>query len=206
MIPMLEDNYGYLGERCGGPVLPCHPKLMLLFGVAVVDRASKQAAVVDPVEPQKVLAAVRTHGVTLSTVLTTHKVSDGEVVFLSQPQVDDVWRCRVQHWDHAGGNNELVALMRAEGVELQVLGGALDDVPSCTRAVGDRDSFNIGALRGSVFAAPCHTRGHVLYCVEEPGSSPALFTGDTLFIGGVFALYSRTPLWGDAARCLWVVQ
>ena len=31
--------------------------------------------------------------------------------------------------------------------------------------------------------SPCHTRGHVLYYLEE-GNSRVVFTGDTLFLGG----------------------
>eukprot|EP00729_Bicosta_minor_P022203 gene22203-11174_t len=50
----------------------------------LIDNATKTAAVVDPVEPEKVVAACKTHGVVLKVVLTTHS-----------------------HWDHAGGNIKL---------------------------------------------------------------------------------------------------
>lgn len=38
----------------------------------VVDEVSKEAAIVDPVEPKTVLAAVEEAGVSLTTILTTH--------------------------------------------------------------------------------------------------------------------------------------
>lgn len=50
LVPALEDNYMYI----------------------LVDKATKECAVVDPVEPEKVLAEIATHGYNLTTVLTTH--------------------------------------------------------------------------------------------------------------------------------------
>lgn len=44
----------------------------------------QEAAVVDPVQPDKCISAAKEHGVTITTVLTTHS-----------------------HWDHAGGNDEI---------------------------------------------------------------------------------------------------
>ena len=42
--------------------------------------------------------------------------------------------------------------------------------------------------QGRVLFTPCHTVGHVLYLIEDPEAEVpppgALFTGDTLFIGG----------------------
>lgn len=50
ILPALQDNYMYL----------------------IVDKATKEAAIVDPVEPNTVLKAVQENGVKLTTVLTTH--------------------------------------------------------------------------------------------------------------------------------------
>ncbi|XP_016394560.1 hydroxyacylglutathione hydrolase, mitochondrial [Sinocyclocheilus rhinocerous] len=50
LLPALTDNYMYL----------------------LIDEDTKEAAIVDPVEPQKVVDAVKKHGVKLKTVLTTH--------------------------------------------------------------------------------------------------------------------------------------
>ncbi|PKI33899.1 hypothetical protein CRG98_045729, partial [Punica granatum] len=49
-IPCLEDNYSYL----------------------VIDDATKEAAVVDPVEPEKVVQAAQEHSASIKLVLTTH--------------------------------------------------------------------------------------------------------------------------------------
>lgn len=74
VLPALTDNYMYL----------------------LIDEETKEAAIVDPVQPQKVLDAVKKHGVKLTSVLTTH-----------------------HHWDHAGGNEKLVKLETG----LRVYGG-----------------------------------------------------------------------------------
>ncbi|KAM6080103.1 hydroxyacylglutathione hydrolase, mitochondrial isoform 3-T3 [Theristicus caerulescens] len=74
LLPALTDNYMYL----------------------LIDEETKEAAIVDPVQPQKVLDAVKKHGVKLTTVLTTH-----------------------HHWDHAGGNEKLVKMETG----LRVYGG-----------------------------------------------------------------------------------
>uniref|UniRef100_A0A671MPK7 Hydroxyacylglutathione hydrolase n=1 Tax=Sinocyclocheilus anshuiensis TaxID=1608454 RepID=A0A671MPK7_9TELE len=50
LLPALTDNYMYL----------------------LIDEDTKEAAIVDPVEPQKIVDAVKKHGVKLKTVLTTH--------------------------------------------------------------------------------------------------------------------------------------
>lgn len=50
ILPALQDNYMYL----------------------IVDKATKEAAIVDPVEPQTVLKAIKDQGIKLTTVLTTH--------------------------------------------------------------------------------------------------------------------------------------
>lgn len=50
VLPALQDNYMYL----------------------LIDPVTKNAAIVDPVEPDTVIAAVEEEGVSLKTVLTTH--------------------------------------------------------------------------------------------------------------------------------------
>lgn len=50
ILPALQDNYMYL----------------------IIDKTTKEAAIVDPVEPQTVLKAINGQGIKLTTVLTTH--------------------------------------------------------------------------------------------------------------------------------------
>lgn len=129
------------------------------FSYLLICNKTKKCAVVDPVEPEKVLKAAQEAGVTVTTVLTTHK-----------------------HWDHAGGNVKIAKLV--PGIE--VVGGKEDNVPAATLHVGQDDMVQVGELEVRCILTPCHTRGHVLYYVRPhtDAEPPLLFSGDTLFSAG----------------------
>jgi len=135
-------------------------ELLPLFGdnysYLLLHEGSKTMAIVDPADPAPVLKALEMHPeYKLHTILTTHK-----------------------HWDHAGGNLELLKHFPS----LQVVGGKGDGVAGATLEVGTGDVVHIGdaaPLTARVYQCPCHTRGHVVYSVGK-----LLFTGDTLFQGG----------------------
>uniref|UniRef100_A0A5F8G6X5 Metallo-beta-lactamase domain-containing protein n=1 Tax=Monodelphis domestica TaxID=13616 RepID=A0A5F8G6X5_MONDO len=93
LLPALTDNYMYL----------------------IIDEDTKEAAIVDPVQPQKVVETVKKHGVKLTTVLTTH-----------------------HHWDHAGGNEKLVKMERG----LKVYGGD-DRVGALTQKVSHLTTLQV---------------------------------------------------------------
>uniref|UniRef100_A0A8B9RU61 Hydroxyacylglutathione hydrolase, mitochondrial n=1 Tax=Accipiter nisus TaxID=211598 RepID=A0A8B9RU61_9AVES len=145
LLPALTDNYMYL----------------------LIDEETKEAAIVDPVQPQKVLDAVKKHGVKLTTVLTTH-----------------------HHWDHAGGNEKLVKMEAG----LRVYGGD-SRVGALTQKVSHLTSLKVGSLNVKCLCTPCHTSGHICYYVTKPNSSepPAVFTGDTLFVAGCGKFFEGTP-------------
>ena len=51
--------------------------------------------------------------------------------------------------------------------------------------VAQGDEFKIGNLNVQCLATPCHTTGHIcFYVTDSDGTSKAVFTGDTLFLGG----------------------
>ncbi|XP_047995098.1 hydroxyacylglutathione hydrolase, mitochondrial isoform X2 [Leguminivora glycinivorella] len=144
ILPALQDNYMYL----------------------IIDNATREAAIVDPVDPNSVLMAVKEHNVNLTSVLTTH-----------------------HHWDHAGGNENLVKMIP----NLTVYGGD-DRIGALTNKVQHQSKFNIGNLNVQCLFTPCHTAGHICYFVSTPeeGSDPAVFTGDTLFLGGCGRFFEGT--------------
>jgi len=128
------------------------------YSYLIIDDKTKHAIAVDPAQPEKVIAAAEKEGVEIKTVATTH-----------------------HHWDHAGGNTE----MKNKIPHLEILGG--DDRIDLTRKVGHGDEYKLDDLHVRVYFTPCHTSGHVLYLVNSigaPQTTSALFTGDTLFIGG----------------------
>ncbi|XP_076433670.1 hydroxyacylglutathione hydrolase, mitochondrial isoform X2 [Peromyscus maniculatus bairdii] len=144
LLPALTDNYMYL----------------------VIDEDTQEAAIVDPVQPQKVIETVKKHRVKLTTVLTTH-----------------------HHWDHAGGNEKLVKMQPG----LKVYGGD-DRIGALTHKVTHLSTLQVGSLTVKCLSTPCHTSGHICYFVSKPGSSEpsAVFTGDTLFVAGCGKFYEGT--------------
>ncbi|CAN0877174.1 Hydroxyacylglutathione hydrolase cytoplasmic [Linum grandiflorum] len=144
-VPCLEDNYAYL----------------------IIDEATREAAVVDPVEPEKLVKAANEHGVQIKLVLTTH-----------------------HHWDHAGGNEKLKQLIP----EIKVYGGSLDKVKACTDEVENGDKISLGAdVNILALHTPCHTKGHISYYVTgKEGEDGVVFTGDTLFIAGCGKFFEGT--------------
>ncbi|OQR71345.1 hydroxyacylglutathione hydrolase [Tropilaelaps mercedesae] len=143
----------------------------------VICPKTKEAAVVDPAEPQKVISAVESAQVKLTTVLTTH-----------------------HHSDHAGGNEQLL-LMRPN---LRVYGGDAR-IKKLTHKV-DRDDMKItiGSFTVQTLLTPCHTSGHVCYFIPAGSDSsnprpPVVFTGDTLFTSGCGKFFEGTAQQMQAA-------
>src|SRR5215510_5820538 len=144
-------------------ILPI-PVLMDNYAYLVIDEATNEAGVVDPSEAKPVAAAVKREGVKLTSIINTH-----------------------HHWDHVGGNEELVK----EFPDLKVYGHKRDKdrTPRITNLVDEGDSVKIGGLEGHFLFIPCHTSGHVaLHFPKEK----AVFTGDTLFIAGCGRLFEGT--------------
>lgn len=129
-IAALSDNYMYL----------------------IIDQKTSTAAVIDPVDPSAVLAAVRKEDVKLTTILTTHN-----------------------HWDHAGGNQKM---RKACNSITAVYGGTGDRAEAVTSEVGDGDTIQLGSTTISVLFTPCHTPGHVCYvCPGHVFTGDTMFVG-----------------------------
>ncbi|KAL0279631.1 UNVERIFIED_CONTAM: hypothetical protein PYX00_001144 [Menopon gallinae] len=143
ILPALSDNYMYL----------------------LIDDETLQAAVVDPVEPDSVVEAVKEENVKLTHILTTH-----------------------HHYDHAGGNSQLVQKIPG----LTVVGGD-KRINGITKIVQHGDKLTIGNLNIECLYTPCHTSGHICYFVQSQGKEPAVFTGDTLFSAGCGRFFEGTP-------------
>jgi len=143
------------------------------FMYLVVDKTSQQAFVVDPLEPETVIQEAKEQNVTLQGILTTH-----------------------HHWDHSGGNEKLVQMYAAEndGSKLKVYGGD-DRIGGLTNKVGQGDNITLGSLNFDCLFTPCHTSGHICYYLKTLDShkqKPAVFTGDTMFIGGCGRFFEGT--------------
>ncbi|KAJ1987231.1 Cytoplasmic glyoxalase II [Dimargaris cristalligena] len=142
-IPVLQDNYSYL----------------------IIDDVKHEAAIVDPVEPGKIMPLVVQSGCKLTSILTTH-----------------------HHADHSGGNAQMVALKNG-----LVVYGADARIPELNYVVKNGEEFNIGTLTVRPLLTPGHTKGSVSYYITDPQQpQKAVFTGDTLFVGGCGKFFEGT--------------
>lgn len=142
------------------------PCLQDNYAYLVICEASRRAAVVDPSEARPVLAAADREGVTIVAIWNTH-----------------------HHWDHTGGNADLVSQLP----DLEVVGHVSDEgrIPKLTRKVDERAQITVGSeVRAMIVYNPGHTTGAISYHIP---SYPAVLTGDTLFLGGCGRLFE-----GDA--------
>lgn len=110
-----------------------------------------------------------------------------------------------KHFDHCGANDQV------KNPETKIYAGDIEAVyvPGCKEHMKDGDSIVIDGMTITAIHAPCHTKGHMLYLFKvndsanegigtvneyknsyghwieySNGINRALFTGDTVFVGG----------------------
>ena len=156
------------------------------FSYLVIDNATGDCAVTDPSQCvddiNTLLDGAKTNAVpwTLKQVLTTH-----------------------HHWDHAFSNQKMAD--RYPGLE--VIGGEEDEVEACTKRVKDGDEFTLGkGITITALNTRGHTDGHICYLVTtaDAANGQAVFTGDTMFVGGCGRCFEGTieDLWVDLTKRL----
>jgi glyoxylase-like metal-dependent hydrolase (beta-lactamase superfamily II) len=92
-----------------------------------------------------------------------------------------------QHWDH---HRALAAVVDATGAEVVAGVPDADAITSqtgvpVTRAVKQGDTVAVGDCSLDVIALAGHTPGSIALLYDDPQGHPHLFTGDSLFPGGV---------------------
>jgi glyoxylase-like metal-dependent hydrolase (beta-lactamase superfamily II) len=109
-------------------------------------------------DAERILSMVGADG--LATVVTTH-----------------------QHWDHHRALEAVVAATDAESV------AGADDADALPvkvdRRVHDGDKVRVGRSTLEVIHLVGHTPGSIALLYDDPAGTPHLFTGDSLFPGGV---------------------
>jgi glyoxylase-like metal-dependent hydrolase (beta-lactamase superfamily II) len=88
-----------------------------------------------------------------------------------------------QHWDHVGA---LGAVRAATGARTYAGADDAEGIPEPTDVpLGDGDILRIGPHVLEVIHLVGHTPGSVALLYDDPAGSPHLWTGDSLFPGGV---------------------
>ena len=108
-------------------------------------------------EPDRLIEIIGDAG--LSTVVTTH-----------------------QHHDHWFGLADVVEATGARSIAHPADAGAL---PVVDETVQDGDTIAVGTCRLEVIHLVGHTPGSIALLYRDPAGTPHLFTGDSLFPGGV---------------------
>ena len=143
------------------------------YAYLVVADGRKEAIVVDPSEAAPVVRVLESEGLTLVGILATH-----------------------HHFDHVGGNDELVAKFGA----MPVYGSQYDldekRIPGQTISINDGSTFEIAGLSFQCLHVPGHTLGAIAYVTND-----AVFTGDTMFVAGCGRLFEGTPEMMAASLC-----
>lgn len=136
------------------------------YSYLIQDKATKEVAAIDPGDADYLSHIARTElGADISKMLITHK-----------------------HWDHAAGVKEL--LERYPGSKSYAY--HCEKIQDVSVRVGDGDVISLGNLRIRVLHTPGHTEGSVCYYISQSKGPPLLFTGDTLFLGGMGAFFEGT--------------
>ncbi|KAF1982473.1 Metallo-hydrolase/oxidoreductase [Aulographum hederae CBS 113979] len=136
------------------------------YAYLVTDDASKEAVIIDPANPPEVLPVLKEQTesgkIKLTNIINTH-----------------------HHHDHAGGNVEIL-----KHYPLPIIGGK--DCTKVTNTPAHGSTFTIGKnIKVKALHTPCHTQDSICYFFED-GSEKAVFTGDTLFIGGCGRFFEGT--------------
>lgn len=158
------------------PLLACLPEAMLkiqsvpclndnyAYLVRDDDGANvANVAIVDASEAEPVLAALAEIGATPVAIWSTH-----------------------HHGDHVGGNLEL--LRRFPGLRVYGHDSDRGRIPGQTEFLSHNAHFRFGSIEVRALHIPGHTLGAVAYVADD-----AVFTGDTLFLGGCGRLFEGTP-------------
>jgi glyoxylase-like metal-dependent hydrolase (beta-lactamase superfamily II) len=126
------------------------------------NETDEQVLVDAAADPETLLPLVGDAG--LTTVVTTH-----------------------QHWDHHRALSEVVSATGAVTVAGEPDADAITEqtgVPMSMR-VSDGDTIAVGSCSLEVIRLTGHTPGSIALLYDDPDGHPHLFTGDSLFPGGV---------------------
>ncbi|KAK1066148.1 Cytoplasmic glyoxalase II [Friedmanniomyces endolithicus] len=146
------------------------------YAYLVTDDKTKEAVIIDPANPKEYGEAIIEHNHPSSqrgrVLPAIKKAVDGGVKLTNIINTH-------HHHDHAGGNAEML-----KSYAIPIIGGKDCDKVSKTPRHGE--TFTIGdSIKVKALHTPCHTQDSICYLFED-GEDRAVFTGDTLFIGGMW--------------------
>ncbi|KAF2398578.1 Metallo-hydrolase/oxidoreductase [Trichodelitschia bisporula] len=134
------------------------------YAYLVSDDRTREAVIIDPANPPEVLPALR-------------KAADDGLKLTAIVNTH-------HHRDHAGGNAEIL-----KQYPVPIIGGK--DCALVSRTPADDETFSLGDIAVRALHTPCHTQDSICFHFRD-GDDHAVFTGDTLFIGGCGRFFEGT--------------
>ncbi|KAI5965247.1 HAGH [Candida pseudojiufengensis] len=139
------------------------------YSYLIIDDHSRNAWLIDPAQPNEVLAYIKDHNLNnkfdLKAIVNTH-----------------------HHYDHSDGNKEF----HKKYPDLPIIAGK--DSPLVTYTPQHEEVIDLGDdLSITALHTPCHTQDSICYFVQDGKTGQkAVFTGDTLFISGCGRFFEGT--------------
>lgn len=87
-------------------------------------------------------------------------------------------------------NGRADSALQLKHYPIPIIGGR--DCAKVTRTPEHNSTFTLGSITIRALHTPCHTQDSICYLFED-GEDRAVFTGDTLFIGGCGRFFEGTP-------------
>jgi len=134
------------------------------YAYLVSDTKSKAAVVIDPANPPEVLPVLEEE--------TKNGLKLNAIINTHH------------HRDHAGGNETLL-----QAYQVPVIAGK--DSVKVSHTPKNGETWTLGDIKIKALHTPCHTQDSICYFFED-GDDRAVFTGDTLFIGGCGRFFEGT--------------
>jgi glyoxylase-like metal-dependent hydrolase (beta-lactamase superfamily II) len=96
-----------------------------------------------------------------------------------------------QHWDHHRALADVIAVSGAAALAGEPDAAAITDATGVpiSRTLAQGDTVTVGEVTLEVIAIRGHTPGSICLLHTEPDGTPHLWTGDSLFPGGVGATF-----------------
>jgi len=145
---------------------------------------TREGIVVDPGdEPERILAVVRFHQITVTAVVATHGHLD-HVLAVGTVKEATGAPFLLHELD--------LPIAQSAHIQARFYNWVADPVPDPDGFLGEGQTLKVGKISFQILHLPGHTPGHIALFFESDDGSKHLFSGDVLFAGSV----GRTDLPG----------
>jgi glyoxylase-like metal-dependent hydrolase (beta-lactamase superfamily II) len=141
------------------------------------DEPGGSAGIIDPGgDPEEIISVIEREKVTPVVLINTH----GHIDHIAANR-----RIKERYDIPLLIHEEDAACLTDPALNLSMLGFGRVDSPPCDRELRDGDEIPVGRITLKVIHTPGHSPGSICLSLSRSGEPDCIFTGDTLFAGGV---------------------